>query len=106
MGSADPLPVGSPRVAPVGHASHGGGADAARGTRCVWHSGRVRRAACCWGYTSATHRGISEASTDTHVRDGATKGETMFRLDGKVALVTGSGRGAGLGIIRTLAKQG
>ena len=30
----------------------------------------------------------------------------MFRLDGKIALVTGAGRGAGLGIIRTLAKQG
>lgn len=30
----------------------------------------------------------------------------MFRLDGKVALVTGAGRGAGLGIIRTMAQQG
>jgi NAD(P)-dependent dehydrogenase (short-subunit alcohol dehydrogenase family) len=30
----------------------------------------------------------------------------MFRLDGKVALVTGAGRGAALGIIRTLAQQG
>lgn len=30
----------------------------------------------------------------------------MFRLDGKTALVTGAGRGAGLGIIRTLAQHG
>jgi NAD(P)-dependent dehydrogenase (short-subunit alcohol dehydrogenase family) len=30
----------------------------------------------------------------------------MFRLDGKIALVTGSGAGLGVGILRTMARQG
>lgn len=35
-----------------------------------------------------------------------TKAKRLFNLDGRVALVTGSGRGMGLGIVRALATQG